>query len=135
MTNIWNNSTRKLPESDEQIVRVSMEQIDIGGRKSALPAQEKSSAMTPSHVPNNASEDGISKLVAEGWMPDGIAAVRKLMEEKAIIDPAIAAAYYEKTHPPAAPVAGGGGPWNFIDATAAGGDDPDWKKLIETKGE
>lgn len=80
-------------------------------------------------------EDGIAKLVAEGWMPDGIAAVRKLMEEKAIVDPAIAAAYYEKTHPPAAPVAGGGGPWNFIDAAAAGGDDPDWKKLIETRGE
>lgn len=80
-------------------------------------------------------EDGISKLVAEGWMPDGITAVRKLMEDKGIVDPAIAAAYYEKTHPPAAPVAGGGGPWNFIDATAAGGDDPDWKKLIETKGE
>lgn len=79
-------------------------------------------------------DDGISALVADGWMPDGIAAVRKLMEEKGIVDPAIAAAYYEKTHPPAAPVAGGGGPWNFINATAEG-DDPDWKKLIETRGE
>jgi hypothetical protein len=79
-------------------------------------------------------EDGIAKLVSEGWMPDGITAVRKLMEDKGIVDPAIAAAYYEKTHPAPAPVAGGGGPWNFIEASAAG-DDPDWKKLIETKGE
>lgn len=61
MTNIWNNSTRKLPESDEQIVRVNMEQIDIGGRKSALPAQEKSSAMTLSHVPNIATGPGQGK--------------------------------------------------------------------------
>ena len=79
-------------------------------------------------------DDGFSKLEAEGWMPDGIAAVRKLMEEKGIADPAIAAAYYEKTHPPAAPVAGGGGPWNFLDAKTNDAD-ADWKKLIETKGE
>ena len=50
--NIWQNSTRTLPQSDEQIVRVNMEEIEIGGRKSALPAQEKSGVMSLSHVPN-----------------------------------------------------------------------------------
>ena len=56
--NIFQNQTKSIPKSDEQIVRVDMEQIDIGGRKSHLPAQEKSGAMTLSHVPNASSTPG-----------------------------------------------------------------------------
>ena len=48
---IFKNSTKTLPKSDDQIVRVNMEQIDIGGRKSHLPAQDKND-VTISHVPN-----------------------------------------------------------------------------------
>jgi hypothetical protein len=50
---IFKNSTKTLPKSDDQIVRVDMEQIDIGGRKSHLPSQEKSGDLTLSHVPNS----------------------------------------------------------------------------------
>ncbi|HSV26169.1 MAG TPA: hypothetical protein VLJ17_24485 [Xanthobacteraceae bacterium] len=56
--NIFQNSTKSVPTSDEQIVRVGMEQIDIGGRKSHLPKQEKSGAMTLSHVGNAGSTPG-----------------------------------------------------------------------------
>ena len=56
--NIFQNSAKSIPTSDEQIIRVDMEQIDIGGRKSHLPAQEKSGAMNPSHVPNAGSMTG-----------------------------------------------------------------------------
>jgi hypothetical protein len=56
--NIFQNSAKSIPESDEQIVRVSMKQIDIGGRTSHLPATEKSGAMTISHVPNSSSVPG-----------------------------------------------------------------------------
>ena len=56
--NIFQNSTKSIPTGDEQIVRVNMEQIDIGGRKSHLPAQEKSGALTLSHVPNASSMPG-----------------------------------------------------------------------------
>lgn len=52
MPNIFENSTKTLPKSDEQIVRVDMEQIDIGGRKSHLPSQSKSSVLPINHVPN-----------------------------------------------------------------------------------
>ncbi len=52
MPNIFQNSAKSIPTSDEQIVRVDMEQIDIGGRKSHLPEQHKSSALTINHVPN-----------------------------------------------------------------------------------
>lgn len=52
MPNIFENSTKTLPKSDEQIVRVDMEQIDIGGRKSHLPSQDKSSVLPISHTPN-----------------------------------------------------------------------------------
>lgn len=56
--NIFQNNARSIPTSDEQIVRVNMEQIDIGGRKSHLPAQEKSGSMNLSHVPNAGSSTG-----------------------------------------------------------------------------
>jgi hypothetical protein len=47
---IFRNSTKEVPKSDRQIIRVDMETQEIGGRKSALPAQSKSEAMTISHV-------------------------------------------------------------------------------------
>jgi hypothetical protein len=56
--NIFQNTAKTIPESDEQIVRVSMKQIDIGGRTSHLPAAQKSPAMGISHVPNASSAPG-----------------------------------------------------------------------------
>ena len=56
--NIFQNTAKSVPTSDEQIIRVNMEQIDIGGRKSHLPGQEKSGSMTLSHVPNAGSTTG-----------------------------------------------------------------------------
>lgn len=56
--NIFQNSAKSIPESDEQIVRVGMKQIDIGGRTSHLPSQEKATNMTISHVPNASSTPG-----------------------------------------------------------------------------
>jgi hypothetical protein len=56
--NIFQNSAKSIPTSDEQIVRVDLDKSDIGGRKSHLPAQEKSGAMTLSHVPNMSGMPG-----------------------------------------------------------------------------
>lgn len=55
---LFHNPTKSIPTSDEQIVRVGMEQDDLQGRKSHLPAQEKSGALTISHVPNAGSAPG-----------------------------------------------------------------------------
>ena len=49
---IFRNNTKTMPKSDPQIVRVDMEQSDIGGRKSHLPGAEKSDKMGISHVGN-----------------------------------------------------------------------------------
>ena len=59
--NIFQNNAKSIPTSDEPIIRVNMEQIDIGGRKSHLPAQEKSGALTLSHTPNASSVPGGGK--------------------------------------------------------------------------
>ena len=56
--NIFMNNAKSIPTSDEQIVRVSMEELEIGGRKSHLPGQEKAPSMTLSHVPNASSMPG-----------------------------------------------------------------------------
>ena len=53
--NIFQNNAKSIPESDEQIIRVGMKQIDIGGRMSHLPAQNKSDALPINHVPNAGS--------------------------------------------------------------------------------
>lgn len=56
MANIFQDPTKTLPQkADDQIVRVSMEELEIGGRKSALPGQMKSDKMSISHVPNAGS--------------------------------------------------------------------------------
>ena len=53
MVDIFRDMTKTLPKkADPQIVRVDMEQQDIGGRKSHLPGQMKSGAMTVVAVPN-----------------------------------------------------------------------------------
>ena len=52
MADIFKNSTTTIPKSDPQIVRVDMEQQDIGGRKSHLPGMEKSDKLGIAHVPN-----------------------------------------------------------------------------------
>lgn len=49
---IFHDSSKKIPKSDPQIIRVDMETQEIGGRKSSLPSQETSPAMTVRHVPN-----------------------------------------------------------------------------------
>ncbi len=54
--NIFQDPTKSVPKSDEQIVRVDMEQLDIGGRKSHLPGQSKSADMSIDHVPNAGSK-------------------------------------------------------------------------------
>ena len=56
--NVFQNNAKSIPTSDEQIVRVGMEEIEIGGRKSHLPGQMKSEKMTISHVPNSSSMPG-----------------------------------------------------------------------------
>lgn len=57
--NIFQNAAKTVPQkADEQIVRVDMEQIDIGGRKDHLPAADKSGVLGISHVPNAGSTVG-----------------------------------------------------------------------------
>lgn len=48
--NLFQNGAKSIPTSDAQIVRVSMEEMEIGGRKSHLPAQEKATKMTIEHT-------------------------------------------------------------------------------------
>ena len=63
---------------------------------------------------NTSVESGFGKLRKSGWTDDGLVEVKKLMEERGIIDPEIAAAYYEKQHPPQVPATPSGvGAWNF----------------------
>ena len=56
--NIFQNSAKSIPESDEQIVRIDMDKIDIGGRKSHLPSKMMSEKMGISHVPNAGTMTG-----------------------------------------------------------------------------
>ena len=59
--NIFQNNTKSVPESDEQIVRVDLMKADIGGRHSHLPATHISKELPISHVPNAGSAPGNTK--------------------------------------------------------------------------
>ena len=50
MVDIFRDPTKSLPKKDEQIVRVDMEQQEIGGRKSHLPPKHVESDMSITHV-------------------------------------------------------------------------------------
>lgn len=77
---------------------------------------------------------GLQQLRRDGWTEEGVKAVEKIMEDQGILDPEIAAAYYEKKNPPPAPMTPGGtGAWNFMELPSDGS--ADLKKLIETRGE
>ena len=79
-------------------------------------------------------ETGKAKLRREGWTDEGIAAVEKVMEEKGTTDIEVAAAYYEKQHPPQVPVTPRGqGAWGFVEGVQD--DEKDLKSLIESKGQ
>jgi len=79
-------------------------------------------------------EQGKADLRRAGWTDEGIAAVEKVMEEKGTTDIAMAAAYYEKLHPPQAPIAPRGhGGWNFMQEVQDG--EADLKRLLDTRGD
>ena len=79
-------------------------------------------------------EQGKAELRRNGWTDEGIEAVEKLMEEKGTTDIAMAAAYYEKQHPPQVPVAPRGhGGWNFMQEVQDG--EADLKRLLDTRGD
>ena len=84
---------------------------------------------------NTDYEKGRSGLKAQKWTDDGIKKLEEFMEQKGILDHEIAAAAFEKLHPPQTPVVpGGSGAWNFMEMPTDGAD-ADLKKLIESKGE
>jgi len=56
MANIFQDSTKTVPKSDDQIVRVRMDENEIGGRKDHLPSQGKSPDLSIQHVPNAGSK-------------------------------------------------------------------------------
>jgi hypothetical protein len=73
-------------------------------------------------------------LRQSGWTDDGIAQIEKHAETRGIPDLEVAAAHYEKLHPPAEPVAPtGGGAWNLFDTPAP--DDTFVKDLMASKGD
>lgn len=79
-------------------------------------------------------ERGLNKLRSKGVTEEGIAGVRKIMDDEGITNPDIAWDHFEKLHPPQNPVSNSGsGAWNFMDMQTDSSDD--LKRLVETKGE
>lgn len=79
-------------------------------------------------------EKGKAKLRAQGWTDEGLEALDKVMEEKGTTDIEMAAAYYEKLHPPQAPIAPRGhGGWNFMQEVTDG--EADLKRMLDTRGD
>lgn len=116
-----------------QASNAALEQVQALKEELATEKAEREKAEKLASL-NNSIEGGIAELKKAGWQEDGIKMVRDLMEERGITDPAIAAAYIEKQHPPqqmAQPRSTGA--WNFLEGVNEGEDD--LKKMIESRGE
>ena len=63
-------------------------------------------------------EAAFDRLVREeGYRPEGIEAIKKIMSEKGLLDVDVAQAYFDRTNPPAAPITPtGSGSINFVEA-------------------
>jgi hypothetical protein len=57
MADIFQDRTKSLPKKDDQIIRVPLEQLDLGGRTSHIPANAKSGTVAVKHIPNAGSKD------------------------------------------------------------------------------
>jgi hypothetical protein len=57
MANIFQDPTKTLPKKDDQIIRVPLEQFELGGRTSHIPANAKSGVLAVKHIPNAGSKD------------------------------------------------------------------------------
>jgi hypothetical protein len=57
MANVFQDPTKTLPKKDDQIIRTPLEQLDLGGRTSHIPANAKSGALAVKHIPNAGSKD------------------------------------------------------------------------------
>lgn len=55
MVDIFRDSSKSLPKRDEQIVRVPMDENEIGGRKSQIP-ERTAPDLAISHIPNAGSK-------------------------------------------------------------------------------
>lgn len=74
-------------------------------------------------------------LRQQGWRSDGIAEIEKFALERGVADLELAAAGYEKLHPPAEPLnTNGYGSWDFF--TPSEGDQKNFiEKMMESKGD
>jgi hypothetical protein len=77
-------------------------------------------------------KDGLRQ---QGWRPDGIAEIEKFALERGVADLELAAAGYEKLHPPAEPVSNNGfGSWDFF--TPSEGDQAGFiEKMMASRGD
>ncbi len=112
---------------------VSKTQTELDALKKQL-ADEKAEREQTQRLSQfeNRVENGFLKLRQQGVTAEGIAGVKKIMEDEGIANPEIAWAHFEKLHPPQTPVASTGS-WNFLEPQAD--TSADLKKLIETRGE
>lgn len=80
----------------------------------------------------NAQKDALRQ---EGWRSDGIAEIEKFAIERGVADLSIAAAAYEKLHPPSEPLNSNGyGSWDFF--TPSEGDQKGFiEKMMESRGD
>ncbi len=61
-------------------------------------------------------EEGFSRLREQRYTDEGIAKIRELMTEKGILDPEIAAAYFDRINPPSPITPTGSNSFNLVEA-------------------
>lgn len=127
------------PELDAETAREALLkplQDEIVALKTDVTKEREERANNAKLASIQAMQDaGWNALKKEKWTQAGIDGIKKVMEEKGILDPRDAAAVWLRDNPPPAPLNNSGsGAWNFMDLPTDGNEE-DLKKLIDSKGE
>lgn len=78
--------------------------------------------------------EGFDRLRQGGYRDEGIEAIQKIMSDKGILDPEIAAAYFEKINPPQIATPTGSGSINFVEAFNDESD-KNLQALLQSRGD
>lgn len=123
------------PELDQHKTQSTVSQDFEAFKKEMAEKESKREAEDKLKAFNQQHEAGFDRLRRErGFTDAGVAEIRKIMEDKGILDHEIAADHWEKQHPPQDITKPGTGAWNFTQMIQ-GEEASDISKLIESKGE
>ena len=130
-----NAATPTLDEEEQRMAPVKALKSELSEEIAAMrkEREDEKTQRTLDAIADRQSK-AFSRLRKDGYLDEGIEKIKKMMEDKGLLDVDDAVAIFERNNPPQLPVTPGGiGSWGFTDMT--GEADKSIADLIASKGQ